>query len=195
MVAAIETRERLVAAAEEVLRRDGIVGLTTKAVAQAAGRSEGSIYNHFTDRVELIMAVIDARLPDFIDALMELVPGRRSVRANLERVTRALVEFDQLMLPLMGGVFSDPELLTRFNEAMHPDDKGPHRPHRGITAYLEGEKALDRLAADVDSAAVAMMLIGGCREAVMQELFGLPPMSSKDAARRIVRTLIPKETP
>jgi AcrR family transcriptional regulator len=194
MVPVVDTRQRLVAAAEEVLKREGIRGLTTKAVAQAAGRSEGSIYNHFTDRVGLIMAVIDARLPPFIAVLMELVPGQRTVPTNLERVAKALIEFDAVMLPLLGGVFADPELLVRFNAAMRPDDKGPHRPHRGITAYLEGEQSLGRVPAHVDCAAVTMMLIGGCREAVMQQLFGQPPMNLKDVPRRIVRTLIPKES-
>ena len=103
MSQAVETRRRLLAAAEEVVQRDGVVGLTTKAVAQIAGRSEGSIYNHFSDRLELITAVIDARLPDFVAVLAELVPGRRTVAVNLERVARAGIAFEQAMLPLVAG--------------------------------------------------------------------------------------------
>jgi AcrR family transcriptional regulator len=194
VVAPAETRQRLVAAAEEVLQSEGVGRLTTKAVARAAGRSEGSIYNHFADRLELIMAVIDARLPEFVAVLAELVPGRRTVAANLERVARAGVEFERLMLPLVGGVAADPALLARFKAVMLPADKGPHRPHRGITAYLEGEKAIGRLAAGADCPALALLLIGGWREAVFQELFGRPPIPARDAPRRIVRSLLPKET-
>jgi len=192
---AADTRQRLVLAAEEVLRRDGVGGLTTKAVAHVAGRSEGSIYNHFADRLELILAVIDARLPDFVAVLADLVPGRCSVAANLERVARAGIAFERLMLPLVGGVAADPKLLGRFKAAMLPADKGPHRPHRGITQYLEGEKALGRLGPEADCAALALLLIGSWREAVLQELFGRPPVPAADAPRRIVRSLIPKETP
>jgi AcrR family transcriptional regulator len=185
-----DTRERLVAAAEQVLQRDGVAGLTTKAVARAAGRSEGSIYNHFGDRVELIMAVIDARLPEFVVVLASLVPGRGTVTANLERVARAGMTFERAMLPVVGGLAANPELLARFKAVMVPADKGPHRPHRGITAYLEGEKGLGRLASDADSAALALLLIGSWREAVFQELFGRPPVATRDAPRRIVRSLM-----
>ncbi|HMC39420.1 MAG TPA: TetR/AcrR family transcriptional regulator [Acidimicrobiales bacterium] len=194
MPAPAETRQRLVAAAEEVLQREGVVGLTTKSVARVAGRSEGSIYNHFADRLELILAVIDARLPEFIAVLAGLVPGRRTVAENLERVARSGIAFERSMLPLVGGLAADPVLLARFKEVMLPADKGPHRLHRGITAYLQGEKALGRLGAETDCAALALLLIGGWREAVFQELFGRPPIASRDAPRRIVRSLLPKET-
>lgn len=194
MSQAAETRQRLLAAAEEVVQRDGVVGLTTKAVAQIAGRSEGSIYNHFSDRLELITAVIDARLPDFVAVLAELVPGRRTVAVNLERVARAGIAFEQAMLPLVAGVAADPQLLARFKAVMLPADKGPHRPHRGITAYLEGEKALGRIGSDTDCAALTLMLIGSWREAVFQEHFGRPPVSLRSAPRRIVGSLLSKET-
>jgi AcrR family transcriptional regulator len=167
--------------------------LTTKAVAKAAGLSEGSIYNHFADRVELIVAVIEARLPDFVAVLADLVPGRRTVADNLERAARAGVAFERLMLPLVAGVAADPGLLARFRAVMLPADKGPHRPHRGITVYLEGEKALGRLGPGADCAALALMLIGAWREAVFQELFGRPPVPVREAPRRIVRSLLSKE--
>jgi AcrR family transcriptional regulator len=182
-----------VAAAEEVLQREGVSGLTTRAVARAAGRSEGSIYNHFADRVELIMAVIDARLPEVVAVMAELVPGRGDVAGNLERVARAGIAFERAMLPLVGGLAADPGLLDRFKAVMLPADKGPHRPHRGITKYLEGEKALGRLDESADCAALALLLIGGWREAVFQELFGRPPIAIRDVPICIVRSLLPKE--
>jgi AcrR family transcriptional regulator len=191
---AVETRQRLVSAAEEVVQRHGVPGLTTKAVAQLAGRSEGSIYNHFADRLELIMAVIDALLPEFVAALADLVPGRRTVAANLEQIARAGIVFERSMLPLVAGVSADPPLLARFKAVMLPADKGPHRPHRAITAYLEGEKALGRVGPDTDCAALALTLIGGWREMVFQDLFGHPPISIRDAPRRIVHSLLSKET-
>jgi AcrR family transcriptional regulator len=194
MARTVDTRQRLVSAAEEILQRTGVGGLTTKAVAEVAGRSEGTIYNHFADRVALIMAVIDSRLPGLVTVLADLVPGRRTVTDNLERVARAGVAFEQAMLPLVSGVAADPELLGRFKAVMVPADKGPHRAHRAITSYLEGEKALGRIGPDADCAALALLLIGAWREAVFQELFGRPPVSTRDAPRRIVRSLIPKET-
>jgi len=42
---------------------------------------------------------------------------------------------------------------------------------------------------------LTLMLIGSWREAVFQELFGRPPISLRNAPRRIVRSLLSKETP
>ena len=182
------------AAADAVLQHRGVSGLTTRAVALAAGRSEGSIYNHFTDRLELIMAVVDARLPVFVQALRGLEPGHGTVAGNLERIVRAGIDWERAMLPIVGGLAADPGLLARFKEVMLPADKGPHRPHRFLTEYLEAECALGRIPADTDSAATAVLLIGGWREAVFQEMFGQPPIPTRNVPRRIVRSLLPKES-
>src|SRR5215210_7138434 len=47
------TRERILAAAREVMLSKGLVRATTKEIARAADLSEGTLYNHFANKEEL----------------------------------------------------------------------------------------------------------------------------------------------
>ena len=67
---ALETRERLLDAAEQEFRRQGVSRTSLAEVAQAAGVTRGAVYWHFRDKAELFRAMCDrATLP--LDALFE----------------------------------------------------------------------------------------------------------------------------
>src|SRR6266542_3086220 len=53
-------RERIVAAAIQVIRERGVTRATTKEIARAAKVSEGSIYNHFENKTALFGAAFGA---------------------------------------------------------------------------------------------------------------------------------------
>ena len=53
-----DVRNALTAAAEVVLERDGVTGLTVRAVARQARVSPQGIYNHFTEKEGLLLAVL-----------------------------------------------------------------------------------------------------------------------------------------
>ena len=70
--------DRFIDAAQEILLRDGYHGLTMAQVAAATGFSKGTVYNHFSCKEELVVA-LGARLRGERLALMEraiAVPGR-----------------------------------------------------------------------------------------------------------------------
>jgi AcrR family transcriptional regulator len=50
------TRERLIAAAAEVLNRDGYFGTDSNAIARAAGYSPATFYKHFEDKRAILLA-------------------------------------------------------------------------------------------------------------------------------------------
>jgi TetR/AcrR family transcriptional repressor of nem operon len=52
------TRERIVAAAADLMYRHGVAGTSTPAVRDAAGVSSSQIYHYFTDKDDLTRAVI-----------------------------------------------------------------------------------------------------------------------------------------
>ncbi len=54
------TRERIIDAARAVMLNKGLVRATTKEIARAAGVSEGTIYNYFANKEELIPLHPDA---------------------------------------------------------------------------------------------------------------------------------------
>ena len=56
-----ETRRALLAAAEQTLARDGLANARMETIAQAAGVAVGTVYNYFSDREQLISALLELR--------------------------------------------------------------------------------------------------------------------------------------
>jgi AcrR family transcriptional regulator len=199
-VGTADTRQELLAAAAEVLRAKGVTGMTTKEVALAAGRSEGSIYNHFTDKIDLVNHVLDMHLPALVAVLVELPRGvgKSTVRANLERTVNALVAFHVEILPVLSGVMGDPEMLARLHADFLPLDKGPHRPHRGVGDYLRAEQALGRIDPGTDCEALSFLLNSACHQYAFLDLVSgseRNPLAGKRFAATIVRTLLAGHEP
>lgn len=71
--------ERIIDAALEVLRQDGLSALTVRAVADRLGTSSASLYRHITSRDELIALIVDHVLGD-----IRLEATGRGWRADIE---------------------------------------------------------------------------------------------------------------
>ncbi len=59
-----QTRDRIVAAAREVIARKGKRGATTREIADLAGVNEATLFRHFGNKESLILAVVKASCPD-----------------------------------------------------------------------------------------------------------------------------------
>jgi AcrR family transcriptional regulator len=57
--ARLQTRERLLAAAADVFRRQGYHGASLEAVADAAGYTKGAVYSNFATKADLFMALLE----------------------------------------------------------------------------------------------------------------------------------------
>lgn len=82
-------RDQLLAAAERIVRRDGVVRLTLDAVAVEAGTSKGGLLYHFASREALITAMVERHLDAFSASLAagmaeDLEPRGRWTRAYLQ---------------------------------------------------------------------------------------------------------------
>ena len=61
-----ETRERIVAAAAELMSRRGVAGTTIEDIQEAAAVSTSQMYHYFADKGDLVAAVIDFPTDQFI---------------------------------------------------------------------------------------------------------------------------------
>src|SRR5262245_64438358 len=78
-----ERRSAIVAAALPLLLEHGD-RLTTKQIAEAAGIAEGTIFRVFTDKDEIIAAVVEAALdPAPLEAALADIPNGLSLDASL----------------------------------------------------------------------------------------------------------------
>jgi AcrR family transcriptional regulator len=80
-----ETHTRLLKAAEKIFVRDGYQGAQLSAIAAAAGRTKGAVYDHFKSKEDLFLALFEARTQEYIDdvvrRLKKCAPGKQSIDA------------------------------------------------------------------------------------------------------------------
>ncbi len=89
---AAATRHRLLDAAGDVVRTDGVSGLTLERVAEVAGVSKGGLLYHFSSKQELVVGLLSRTLTNADDTLHSLAatatePSGAFARAYLEYVT------------------------------------------------------------------------------------------------------------
>jgi TetR/AcrR family transcriptional regulator, transcriptional repressor for nem operon len=85
-------RERLVAAARELLYRQGVEKTTLADIAQAADVPVGNVYYYFKTKDEIIGAVIDSHVHDIHAELASLERRHRTPRARLKALIDALAD-------------------------------------------------------------------------------------------------------
>ena len=170
------TRERLIDAAEGLIREQGIGSVTTKAVARATGLAEATLYRHFPDKTALLLALFGERMPGaFLEQLAALptLTGTRTVAANLEALVAAAVSFFIQTAPLTAAVDADPALAARHYGRLRELGAGPDVARGALVAYLRGEQRGGRVHADADVEVAATLLLGICfQQAHAHYVFG-----------------------
>jgi AcrR family transcriptional regulator len=108
------TRDKILEAAEQVLRRFGPAKTTVVDVARALGVSHGSVYRHFASKSELLDAVVEAWLKRTSGSLEDVAngdgPPRERLRQwlqNLSAIKRAKVSSDPEMFAASREVFAE----------------------------------------------------------------------------------------
>jgi AcrR family transcriptional regulator len=170
------TRGRLLQAARDVVAEVGYPHATTRAIAEAAGVAEGTIYRHFPDKATLFLAaVVDANAPVLVG--LSGLPARAGHGSVIENLADALGQLAQLrahMLPLELAMLTDPELAAQRQRALaaHAGTAGAATgpaalpgPPQLLAQYLAAEQALGRIRADLDPVLTAVTILAA--------LFGL----------------------
>lgn len=86
------TRERILAAARQVLAAEGLERFTTRRVADLAGISHGMVHYHFKDKRDLILALVVHARRDWIEPLEELVDGPGTAEERMRAVIAWMAE-------------------------------------------------------------------------------------------------------
>jgi AcrR family transcriptional regulator len=181
-------REHLIASAEQLIARQGLAGLTVRAIAKEAGVADGVLYNHFADKEELLAIALRGHV---VAAERELGPlpqaGTGTVEENLRAQLRHGLALHNAILPAFAGLIGLPAVQARYAELA---DTGPDWRDRLID-YLRAERATGRLRADADVDAAAAVLVGICHEQVLSGLFaGGLPHASEPSIDAVIDTLL-----
>ncbi|MCE3032789.1 TetR/AcrR family transcriptional regulator [Streptomyces sp. CMSTAAHL-2] len=187
-VATPDVRERLFAAAERVVERDGPGALTSRAVTTEAGCAKGLLHTHFAGLDEFVAELcLDrfARTATKAGALAGLA-GRGTVVRNLDAVVRAL--FDSGGPALSGLAMTRPGAAVLIRVALEGGAPGFAAIQEAVTGYLEAEQGLGRVARSVDPGTAALAIVGTAHHLLMTSRPGTP--DPRPAMTRLVAALV-----
>jgi AcrR family transcriptional regulator len=188
-----DARERLVAAAEDLVRRSGPRSVSMDTAAAAAGAGKMSAYRHFTDRGHLVAAALERYNPRHVrwlvgdSAAATAAPGTAAAPgAAADRdgpLERILSVFDRLEAAAAGENFRGCPFVDAALAAPAADQRigGIAARHKqDLAEALTGLAVRAGLRAPVEVAAAVALVIDGA--AVQSALIRDP-----DARRAVVR--------
>ncbi|MFJ3583375.1 TetR/AcrR family transcriptional regulator [Streptomyces sp. NPDC090127] len=104
------TSERLIEATRELLWERGYVGTSPKAIQQAAGAGQGSMYHHFAGKPDLALAAIRRTAEEMRATAEAALSGAGSAHARVEAYL--LRERDVLRGCPVGRLTMDPDVIA-----------------------------------------------------------------------------------
>lgn len=167
---ATETRQAALVAAALALAAERNPGeVTTAALAQAVGITQGAVFRHFESKQSIWLAVMDQVHHDLLGRLQSAASAHPQPLAALRAVFLAHVDF----VMEQPGV---PRII--FQELQHPEDsllksrvRSLMRAYRAlIVDLLQRAQEARQLAPGTDLGAAAVLFIGSIQGLVMQSL-------------------------
>jgi AcrR family transcriptional regulator len=192
-VATPDVRERLFAAAERVVEREGPGALTSRSVTAEADCAKGLLHAHFAGFDEFVAELcLDrfARTAAKAQALSELA-GQGSVVHHVEAVALAL--FDSGGLALSGLAMTRPAAAQHIRKALEAGAPGFTAIQDAIARYLLDEQKLGRVVRTVAPQSVALAVVGTAHHLLMTSWPGAP--DPRPSMRSLVAVLVEGQGP
>ncbi|NKQ26088.1 TetR/AcrR family transcriptional regulator [Streptomyces galbus] len=189
-VAIPDLRERLFAAAERVVARDGAAALTSRAVTAEADCAKGVLHTHFAGLDEFVAELVLDRFARSARqaAALEARVGHARVAENLQEVVVALL--DSLHPAVVGLAMSRPAAASHTREGLQSGAPAFDAIQQHVTAYLQAEQRAGRIPADSDVATIALALVGTTHHLLMTRS-PRQPTDAAATAQRLLAVLLP----
>ncbi|MFD9405815.1 TetR family transcriptional regulator [Streptomyces sp. NPDC059989] len=188
-VAIPDLRERLFAAAERVVARDGAAALTSRAVTAEADCGKGVLHTHFAGLDEFVAELVldrfarSARQAEGLGARV----GQGSVAGNLQEVALALL--DSLPPAVVGLAMTRPAAALHAREGLRSGAPAFDAIQDSFAAYLRAEQRDGRIAQGADAATIALALVGTVHHLLMTRVPG-GSEEAKGTTERLVAVLL-----
>lgn len=156
-----DVREQLFDAAERIMLRDGPQALTSRAVTTEAGCAKGVLHRHFEDFDAFLAELVYDRATrlEFHAVTLRASVGTGSVVDNVSDALTAV--FSSVAVAIVALITFRDDLRTRLRQTWPTGVPLATEAAQMISAYLEAERDLGRIAADADLRTLALTLIGG----------------------------------
>ena len=106
------TKERLIAAASDLLDAGGQGAVTLRAVAEVVGVSHNAPYRHFRDRSALLAAVAERDFDRFTQAFQAKADDLLDARTSLRAAVTVVIAYAREHPARYRLLFSDPDLIS-----------------------------------------------------------------------------------
>lgn len=138
-----QEREQLILqAAEELFLERGFYETSIDDIAARVGIAKGTVYLHFPSKEELLFALFERGIQQFLAGLDAILSSpsapRGKLRAVLEQVYNGMLGKH---FQLLTSVFQNPELRSRLTENRHAQPSRWHALSEGVSKVLEDGKA------------------------------------------------------
>jgi TetR/AcrR family transcriptional regulator, transcriptional repressor for nem operon len=156
-----QTRQRIVAAAADLILQQGVAGTTLDDVRAEAGVSSSQIYHYFADKEALVRAVVDYQAQTIVGeihepalAAIEGIDGLRAWRDMIVSIQRDADCRGGCPLGSLGSELAELDHLARGDVAA-----GYARWEAAISACLTGMRDRGQLSAAADPAQLATAVL------------------------------------
>jgi AcrR family transcriptional regulator len=189
-VARRDVRTEILAAAEHIAIEHGFGGVTTKEVARVAGCSQGSIYNHFQDRTDLLAQVVANRMLAVTAELRSSGLGSADGGMNLRELVHTVAGAYEQLIALSTSLVADPEVRLRFHAVLEDRGTAPDSITDVVTVLISASQTAELIRADVDAKMVALLVTGPCHQAALHaHVSALPVALPRELEAKLARTL------
>src|SRR6266568_4847922 len=176
-----ETRQKILDATQKLIQLKGLSRVTTKEIARETGLSEGALYRHFEHKEEVFFAIIAQHLPTLLGSFGTHLPGTADVQTNLKAIMLAAMDYFGKLIPMSASFLADTELLAQYRKKMSQIAGGPQKIEELLSTYLEEEKQLGRIQAQIASKEIAILLLGACFQfTYLHHLMGNTPFAKTE---------------
>ena len=152
MSAVADTRGRVLRAAMTLFAERGYAATTTRALAEAAGVNEVTLFRHFGSKLGVLQALgelfAEKSLAQALDELPDPEDARGTLLALARREIAESIENGGVALRLAFDATSVPELKGLMSE-------GPGHNFEVLTAYMADRQLAGQLRDDIDAAVLA----------------------------------------
>jgi len=175
-------KEKILAAATELFARQGFNETATSEVAKKAGVAQGTVFHHFKSKENLLVAICDELVMEYLTGMIEAAQGDGTGWDALERVLNFNQDFRK-------DRYESIVVATRETRLLDTEDEGLHEHFCGLMGQVVEIKSrcieqgvADGSIRDVPAhltAFIIHVLLSGIVHVQTQGVFTLPDMDEE----------------
>lgn len=178
-------RQEILAAAAAIIAEKGYSGATTKEIADAADVAEGTLYNYFSGKREILLAIASEAEKPVEDALLQA--GRLENREGMVALFEQALNVTEARLPfiraLLTEAWTDDDILQDYVTA-----RLSHIA-RLVEVFIS-ERVVARVFRPIDPALGARLAMGMFGGLVLPIMRGVEPLPGPEQRRVLAETVV-----